>query len=106
MSHQLHVVRAVPQETGMIHCPATAVPTEHRPIEALETSTTPIVLRALEAARLFRVSERTWRSWDACAMVPQPIQLGRAKWWRPQELIDWAAAGCPRRKIWFWKPGK
>lgn len=91
-------------ERSLIPLPHLVVepPTEPGPAEL--PGLPPLLLRATEAAALFRISERTWRSWDALGIVPKPIQLGRAKWWRPQELADWAAAGCPNRKVWFWKP--
>lgn len=73
---------------------------------AAQSDASPILFRAIEAAALFRISERTWRSWDAYGIVPKPIHLGRNKYWRPQELAAWAAAGCPNRKVWSWTPAK
>jgi hypothetical protein len=63
----------------------------------------PYLLTAPEAAAHCRVSLRTWRSWDAAARVPSPIRIGRAKLWRPLELADWIAAGCPDRSVWRWE---
>jgi predicted DNA-binding transcriptional regulator AlpA len=60
----------------------------------------PLLLTAAEAAALCRTSVRTWRAWDAAGKVPRAIRIGRAKLWRPDELREWVAAGCPERSIW------
>jgi hypothetical protein len=64
----------------------------------------PLLLTTAEAAVLCRTSPRSWRSWDAAGRVPAAIRIGRAKLWRPLELIDWVAAGCPPRADWEWEP--
>ena len=63
-----------------------------------------LLLTAAEAAASCRTSVRTWRSWDSAGMVPASVQLGRVKLWRPLELADWVAAGCPDRSVWEWEP--
>jgi len=67
-------------------------------------ATLPLLLRAADAARLCRVSLRTWRAWDATGNVPQPVRIGRAVFWRLDELRAWVAAGCPDRAT--WQPGR
>jgi predicted DNA-binding transcriptional regulator AlpA len=64
----------------------------------------PFLFTATEAATTCRVSVPTWRTWDASGLIPRPVQIGRAKLWRPQELADWIAAGCPIRAQWHWEP--
>jgi hypothetical protein len=64
----------------------------------------PLLLKAEEAAALCRASVRSWRMWDAAGRVPRSISIGRAKLWRPLELADWVAAGCPARDLWTWEP--
>jgi hypothetical protein len=61
---------------------------------------TPLLLTAVEAAALCRVSERTWRNWDASGHIPGPVLIGRSLFWRPKELADWVDAGCPDRHTW------
>lgn len=64
----------------------------------------PLLLRAADAARLCKVSLRTWRAWDATGKVPQPVRIGRAVFWRLDELRAWVAAGYPDRETWQWLP--
>jgi prophage regulatory protein len=59
-----------------------------------------LVLTAVEAAAMFQKSVRTWRTWDAAGRIPKPIRVGRAMYWRPEELKAWVAAGCPNRETW------
>jgi hypothetical protein len=65
---------------------------------------TRLLLTAVEAAAACRSSVRTWRSWDGAGRIPAAVQLGRIKLWRPLELADWVAAGCPARAEWEWEP--
>ncbi len=61
---------------------------------------TALLLTAMDAAALCRVSERTWRNWDASGHIPAPVRIGRSLFWRPKELADWVDAGCPDRHTW------
>jgi len=72
-----------------------------RPDKAYEPR---LLLTAAEAAAACRTSVRTWRSWDGAGKIPAAIELGRVKLWRPFELADWVAAGCPSRANWEWEP--
>ena len=65
----------------------------------------PLLLSADDAARLCRVSKRTWRRLDAAGKVPQAVRLGGRKLWRRQEVLDFVRAGCPRRNEWDWTGG-
>ena len=64
----------------------------------------PLLLSADDAARLCRVSKRTWRRLDAAGKVPQAVRLGGRKLWRRQEVLDFVRAGCPGRAEWDWTP--
>lgn len=57
----------------------------------------PLLLSAGRAADLVGVSERTWRAWDTSGRTPEPICLGRSKFWSPFELADWVRQRCPPR---------
>ena len=69
-------------------------------LEINEPPQTVVFMTAAEAADMFRVSQRTWRTWDAGGHVPRPITISRSKFWRPKELVEWAKNGCPQRNIW------
>jgi len=60
----------------------------------------PQLISASEAARLCGRSERSWRTWDAAGLIPQPVRIGRSTMWRRDELQAWIKAGCPRREEW------
>ena len=60
----------------------------------------PLLLTAREAASLCGKALRTWRTWDAAGLIPQPIRIGRSTLWRADELRAWVAAGCPKRRDW------
>lgn len=91
----------------MKHPLAEELPEMHFLDQAFDESTLksspPLLLTAVEAATACRTSVRTWRTWDAAGRVPRPINIGRAKLWRPLELVDWVAAGCPPRAQWEWE---
>ena len=63
---------------------------------AMETKGDQVLLvPARQAAEMCGTSERTWRTWDAGGLVPCPVTIGRAKFWRTAELRAWVAHGCP-----------
>ena len=64
------------------------------------TSSATLLLSAREAAAQCGVSPRTWRTWDIAGKIPCAICVGRSKFWRPEELRAWVAAGCPDRVTW------
>lgn len=59
-----------------------------------------LLLKTKEAAEMCGKSVRTWRAWDAAGRIPRPIRIGRSTNWRPRELQEWVAAGCPNREQW------
>ena len=68
--------------------------------DAIPTQVPVLLLTADEAAALCRTVPRTWRTWHSTGKIPQPIRIGRKTFWRPEELRDWIAAGCPDRETW------
>ena len=59
-----------------------------------------LLVTAREASQLCGKSLRTWRSWDAAGLIPQPVRINRSTLWRAEELRAWVQAGCPRRADW------
>jgi predicted DNA-binding transcriptional regulator AlpA len=55
---------------------------------------------AAKTAQSCGVSERTWRTWDGAGYIPAAVEIGRSKFWRPEEVKAWVTAGCPRRAKW------
>lgn len=73
-----------------------------------ETSATvaPLQLTAKAAAEFCGSSYRTRRTWDAGGLVPRPVSVGRAKFWRVTELSAWVAQGCLSRRMWEARNGE
>jgi predicted DNA-binding transcriptional regulator AlpA len=80
---------------------STEVPEAATPVVSVAE---PLLLRASEAAAICGISTRTWRSWDCSCRIPRPIRIGRAVFWRPDEVRAWVAAGCPDRETWHAAP--
>ncbi len=59
-----------------------------------------LLFTAAKTAQLCGVSERTWRTWDSAGYIPAAVEIGRSKFWRPEEIKAWIEAGCPRRAKW------
>ena len=59
-----------------------------------------LLVSAKQAAEMCGKSLRTWRTWDAQGLIPQPLRIGRSTLWRVDELREWVSAGCPRRDEW------
>jgi len=68
--------------------------------EAGTVHTPVLLLTTADAAALCRTSVRAWRTWNTTGRIPRPICIGRKIFWRPEELRDWVAAGCPNRETW------
>lgn len=71
-----------------------------KPRSTNETESSHLLIDARSAAAMCGRSERTWRTWDAGGLIPQPVRIGRSTMWRIDELKAWTAAGCPRRSDW------
>ena len=68
--------------------------------DQLGTPLEPIAVGAAQAAELFGISERKWRSMDVAGQVPLAIRLGEQPRWCVAELRAWAACGAPSRVEW------
>lgn len=67
----------------------------------METEGVPLLLREADAMRLVGVKNRSsWRLMMDRGGLPAPVRLGRALYWRRDELIAWVTAGCPGRRVW------
>ena len=66
----------------------------------------PLLLTAKAAAEFCGISHRTWRTWDAGGLVPRPVSVGRAKFWRSAELRAWVTNGCLSRRMWELRAGE
>jgi excisionase family DNA binding protein len=60
----------------------------------------PLLVPAVEAARLCGVSRAMWYRLLSAGRTPLPIRLGRRMLWRVSELKEWVEAGCPARERW------
>jgi excisionase family DNA binding protein len=63
--------------------------------ESLDTASALVDIEWV-ASQLTVSSRHVRRLLDAGSM-PLPIRLGSLVRWRRQEILDWIAAGCPRR---------
>jgi len=57
----------------------------------------PLLVDAVEAARLCGVSRAHWLSLGSSGRIPAPLNLGRRTLWRVIDIERWVAAGCPSR---------
>ncbi len=81
----------------MIADAPTITPTDRRLVVHAE----PLLVSAKDAARLFGVSERTWRGWDSSGRCPEAVLNGTGvKRWSFSELRLWVVARCPSRSRW------
>ena len=60
----------------------------------------PILLNTRDAAALCGVTIKRWRTWNALGKIPAPLRIGKACFWKHDELVDWIDEGCPTRKYW------
>lgn len=58
---------------------------------------TPALVDIQWVASQLTVSTRHVRRLLDAGAMPLPIRLGALVRWRRQEVLDWIAAGCPRR---------
>lgn len=63
----------------------------------------PELLRQHQAGEFLGFSERQIKAWNTQKVIPEPVLVGKAKYYRLRELTDWVNAGCPDRSVWRWK---
>lgn len=56
----------------------------------------PLLVTALEFARLLQISLRTLWRLNSAGDVPSPVRLGGAVRWRRAEVVHWIDEGCPK----------
>ena len=55
------------------------------------------LLTAKDAAKLCRLSKRSWFRLHACGKVPAPIRIGGSLRWRLSDIELWQSLSCPDR---------
>ncbi len=55
----------------------------------------PILLSAIEAARLLRIGKSLFYSLRSEGRLPQPIKLGTRVLWSKEIIEQWIRDGCP-----------
>jgi predicted DNA-binding transcriptional regulator AlpA len=90
------------EPTGEAIATAEARATTKATAEARATiEPTSILISHKEAARMCGgLSQSMWFSLISAGKTPAPIQLGRRRLWRRDELEAWCQAGCPNRDKW------
>jgi len=64
----------------------------------IETSTTPLLVPADEAARLLGVGRSLFYELKSSGRIPlEPIRFGRKRLYRVEDLERFVRAGCPTR---------
>jgi predicted DNA-binding transcriptional regulator AlpA len=64
------------------------------------TTQTCQLLTAKDAAKLCRLSKRSWFRLSSAGKIPASIRIGGSVRWSESEIADWLAAGAPSRKTW------
>lgn len=64
----------------------------------------PLMMTIGDLAETLQVSEKTIRRLNIEGRVPQPTKIGNQLRWPRQMIVDWVAAGSPRRDEWKWRP--
>jgi predicted DNA-binding transcriptional regulator AlpA len=84
------------------NAPTTTTPTPQalQPQAASPAAIVPELLTSRQAAELLAIGERSLWRWSRSGVCPAPVRIGcgprAAVRFRRQELIEWAAAGCPQ----------
>ncbi len=60
----------------------------------------PLVIDAVELARLLMISVKTLGRWLKAKKLPAPIVIGRERRWLRHGVEDWLAAGAPSQREW------
>lgn len=69
-------------------------------LETAKAQIEPLLIDAVEAARLCGVGRTMWLTLHNSGKCPLPIRLGRRTLWRVEELRRWVAEGCQSRDVW------
>jgi prophage regulatory protein len=74
--------------------------TAHDGVPSAATLIGPLLVSAVDAARMCGVSLAGWWRLHAAGKVPAPVKLNGRTLWKTEELRSWVAAGCPDRRAW------
>ncbi len=55
----------------------------------------PLLLREKEVAELVGVSPRTWRDWRAGGKIPPSYKIGKSRFWKTAEIMQWIELDMP-----------
>lgn len=64
----------------------------------IQTDTIATLLSAADAARMCRISRRTWFRLVSAGKTPASVRVGGSPRWRRGDLDDWIRMGCPKRR--------
>ena len=63
-----------------------------------ESNNTIQLLTATDAAKLCRLSKRSWFRLSSAGKVPAPVRIGGSVRWRRSDIELWLEWNCPDRK--------
>lgn len=63
-----------------------------------QTNQTCQLLTATDAAKLCRLSKRSWFRLSSAGKIPAPVHIGGSVRWRQKDIEDYIAWDCPDRK--------
>jgi len=78
--------------TKQIHARSTAQVIDLRP--------QPLLVGADEAARICGIGRTLFYDLKSAGRLPKPINLGKRRLWKVEELNAWTTARCPRLENW------
>ena len=56
------------------------------------------LLTAKDAAKLCRLSKRSWFRLSSAGRIPKPVRIGGSVRWRQSDVELWLSMNCPDRK--------
>ncbi len=56
------------------------------------------LLTAKDAAKLCRLSKRSWFRLSSAGRIPKPVRIGGSVRWRQSDIELWFSMNCPDRK--------
>ena len=67
-------------------------------MEDQQSSQTCQLLTAKDAAKLCRLSKRSWFRLSSAGKIPAPVRIGGSVRWRQNDIEDYITWNCPDRK--------
>jgi len=56
------------------------------------------LLTAKDAAKLCRLSKRSWFRLSSALQIPKPVRIGGSLRWRQSDIELWLSMNCPNRR--------